>query len=66
MKLAAEVTFSGGVGDGEGVAVGVGLGDGTGVGVGVGDGVDVGIAAFKWAVNWSISTPTSFPSLAAR
>ena len=55
-----------GVDDGVGVGFGVGVDDGVGVAVGVGVGVGIGIGPLRWANNWSISTPTSLPSLAFR
>ena len=55
-----------GVDDGVGVGLGVGVDDGVGVAVGVGVGVGIGIGPLRWANNWSMSTPTSLPSLAFR
>ena len=55
-----------GVDDGVGVGFGVGVDDGVGVAVGVGVGVGIGIGPLRWANNWSMSTPTSLPSLAFR
>jgi len=70
--LVAGVGEACGVGDGVGVELGVGVGVGVAVGVGVGVtagvgvGVGIGIGPLRWANNWSISTPTSLPSLAFR